>query len=135
MLRAREYLRPCLLGTAELSPTRCHREGKFDHLSLRHHQVHHKLISSWINMITIKDMSTLISVSTTAILVLMAMLTNVHTTLQICNMLLLAGVTCSLAHIQTLQLRATVVRNSVYPLSHASSLVVQLDALFCKGGN
>lgn len=95
----------------------------------------HKLISSWINMITVKDMSILISASTTEILVLMAMLTNVHGTLQIRNMPFLARVTCSLVHILILQLRGTVVCNLMYPLSHASSPVVQLDALFCKGSN
>lgn len=116
----------------------CHREGELDDLSLGRHQVHHKLISSQINMVTIKDMTILISASTTAILVLMAVLTNVHSTLQIMplqNMPFLARATCSLVHIQTLQLRGTVVCNEMYPLSHAASPVVQLDALFCKGSN
>lgn len=86
-------------------------------------------------MVTIKDTSILISASTTAILVLMAMLTNVHNNLLICNTPFLARVTCSLVHIQPLQLRGTVVRNLMYPLSHTLSPVVQLDALFCKGSN
>lgn len=86
-------------------------------------------------MVTIKDMSILISASTTAISVLMAMLTNVHSTSRICNRPFLARVTCSLVHIQTWHLRGTVVCNLMYLLLHASSLVVQLDALFCKGSN
>lgn len=120
---------------AELPPMWGRREGELDGLRLGCHQVHHKLISSRINMITIKDMSILISASTTVILVLMATLTNVHSTLQICNMPFLARVTCSPAHIETLQLRGTVVCNLMYPLSHAPSPVVQLDAPFCKGSN
>lgn len=120
---------------AQLSPMWCHRDGELDDLSLGRHQVHHKLISSWINMVTTKDMNILISASTTEILVLMAMLTNVHSTLQICNMPFLARVTCSLVHIQTLQFRGTVVCNLMHPLSHASSPVVQLVAFFSKGSN
>ena len=67
---------------AQQSPMWCRREGELDDLSLGCHHVHHKLISSWINMVAIKDMNILISASTTAILVLMAMLTNMHSTLQ-----------------------------------------------------
>lgn len=120
---------------AQLSPTWCCIEAELNHLSLGHHQVHNKLISSCINMVTIKDMSILIFASTTAILVLMAMLTNVHSTSQICNLPFLARVTCSLVHIWTWHLRGTVVCNLMYFLLHASSLVVQLGTLFCKGSN
>lgn len=78
---------------AELPPMWGRREGELDGLRLGCHQVHHKLISSRINMITIKYRSILRSASTTVILVLMATLTNVHSTLQICNMPFLARVT------------------------------------------
>lgn len=80
-------------------------------------------------------MNILMSASTTVILVLIAVLTTVPSTLQICNTPFLARVTCSLVHIQTLQLSGTVACNLMYPFSYASSPVVQLGALFCKDNN
>lgn len=82
MLRAREGLGPCLPRTAQLGCTATSyvglRGANLDNLPLSRQQIVHKLISSWISMVTMKDTSILTSAPTTAIFVLMTMLTNAH---------------------------------------------------------
>lgn len=71
-------------------------QGETLTITLSHQQIDHKLISSWISVVTMKDTRTLTSAPTTAVLVSMATLTNAQNTLQICNMPFLARVTCTL---------------------------------------
>lgn len=66
---------------AQLPPVWCYRGGNLDNLTLSHQQIDHKLISSWISMVTMKDTSILTSPPTTAIFVLLTTLTNVQSTL------------------------------------------------------
>lgn len=87
---------------AQLPPMWGCRGGSLDNLTLSHQQIDHKLISSWISMVTI-DTSILASerykhfniCPYNCNPVFMATLTNAHSTLQICNMPFLAGVTCT----------------------------------------
>lgn len=64
--------------------------ANLDNLPLSRQQIVHKLISSWISMVTMKDTSIFTSAPTTAIFVLMTMLTNAHL-----YMPFLARVTCT----------------------------------------